>query len=159
MNRLPLRPNVCMLVFNNECKLFLGERYGEPGIWQFPQGGIDSRHTLEDNVYRELQEELGIPRSSLEIVKKLDATHEYEFQRPPDYARDKWRGQTQTFWLVRFSGPDGDINLETGEPEFMAWKWCDIDEVRALAEPKRLKGYELPLQEFRNFLVTHSKSS
>lgn len=156
MTQLPLRPNVCMLVFNQEYKLFLGERHGEPGIWQFPQGGAEPEHSPEENVYRELEEELGIQRKFLKIEQKLDSTHQYEFRTPPSYAKGKWRGQDQTFWLVRFTGQDVDINLDTAEPEFMAWKWCDIDEVRALAEPKRLCGYEGPLQEFRNFLAAHS---
>ncbi len=157
MTQLPLRPNVCMLLFNREYRLFLGERHGEPGVWQFPQGGAEPEYSLEENVYRELEEELGIPRKSLKIERKLQATHEYEFKTPPSYAKGKWRGQTQTFWLVRFLGQDSELNLDTAEPEFMAWKWCEIEEVRTLAEPKRLLGYERPLQEFRNFLSEHSK--
>lgn len=156
MNELPLRPNVCMLVFNREHKLFLGERAGEPGIWQFPQGGVEPESSLEDNVYRELNEELGLPRKALRIAKKLEALHEYDWSRIPGYAVGKWRGQSQTFWLVEFIGDDTLINLDQPEQEFMAWKWCEIDEVRSLAEPKRLRGYEKPLQEFINFLASRS---
>ncbi|MBN8548377.1 MAG: NUDIX domain-containing protein [Deltaproteobacteria bacterium] len=153
MNPLPLRPNVCMLIFNADHKLWLGERLGEPGIWQFPQGGVQSSVPLEENVYREIEEELGLKRPSVEIVRKLQATHEYEFQRPPDYAKDKWRGQKQTFWLVRFLGSDAEIDLNTHEAEFMNWKWCTPAEIRQFAEPKRLGGYEKPLQEFEAFLA------
>ena len=156
MNKLPLRPNVCMLIFNSERKLFLGERHDETGVWQFPQGGAEPEFSLEENVYRELEEELGIRRSSLQIEKKLDSTHEYEFRNPPSYARGKWRGQSQTCWLVRFLGTDAEINLDTAEPEFMSWKWCEVDEVRMLAEPKRLPGYERPLQEFLDFMKAYS---
>lgn len=152
MNQLPLRPNVCMLVFNRDKKLFLGQRLGEPEVWQFPQGGVQSSVPLEENVIRELNEEMGVRPSSIEIVKKLESTHSYEFQRPPDYAKDKWRGQKQTFWLVSFNGQDSDIDLNTHEAEFMGWKWCTPQEVRQLAEPKRLIGYEGPLKEFEEFL-------
>ncbi|MBX7142956.1 MAG: NUDIX domain-containing protein [Oligoflexia bacterium] len=148
MEKLPLRPNVCMLVYNCDHKLFLGERFGEPGVWQFPQGGVDLKVALEESVYRELWEEIGIGRDKLSIIKRCDATHSYEFQDPPGYARGKWRGQSQTFWIVRFEGTDKDISLTQHEQEFMSWRWCSPAEVRVLAEPKRRPGYEAPLKEF-----------
>jgi putative (di)nucleoside polyphosphate hydrolase len=156
MTLLPLRPNVCMLVFNKDRKLLLGQRFGEADVWQFPQGGAEPEHSLEENVYRELQEELGIARALLKIEKKLNATHEYDFRSPPDYAKGKWRGQSQTFWLVRFTGNDSDIDLETHEQEFMGWKWCTVGEVRKFAEPKRLPGYEKVLPEVQAFLRQNS---
>lgn len=152
MTLLPLRPNVCMLLFNKDKQLFLGERFGQPGVWQFPQGGIDINASIEESVYRELDEELGVPRSLLQIRKKCLATHEYEFQDPPGYARGKWRGQSQTFWIVEFLGTDRAINLTTHEQEFMAWRWCLPKEIRSLAEPKRRPGYEKPLLEFEEFI-------
>ena len=147
MTKLPLRPNVCMIILNSENHLLLGERYGEEGIWQFPQGGVEDGGSLEENVYREIEEELGIGRSSVEIIMKLSATHEYDFATPPPYAIGKWRGQSQTFWLVRFSGHDSEINVMGESPEFSSIRWCTPDEVRRLAEPKRKPGYEAPLRE------------
>jgi putative (di)nucleoside polyphosphate hydrolase len=151
MTQLPLRPNVCMLVLNSHRRLFLGERLGEPGVWQFPQGGVETSATLEENVLRELEEELGAARQLFSIVRRLKANHQYEFSRPPQYAVDKWRGQMQSFWLVSFLGKDEDIKLDNdkpgAEPEFSAWRWCTLAEVRAQAEPKRLLGYEKALAE------------
>lgn len=152
MNELPLRPNVCILLCNSEGKLFLGERNGEKAVWQFPQGGVEPDCSVEENVLRELSEEVGAQRRHLSIIKKLNATHSYTFTKTPKYAEGKWRGQTQTFWLVEFTGKDSDIKLDTHEPEFMAWQWCTPEKVRALAEPKRLPGYEAPLLEFEEYL-------
>jgi putative (di)nucleoside polyphosphate hydrolase len=154
MTQLPLRPNVCMLLFNHDHRLFLGERYGQPGIWQFPQGGIDAKANIEESVYRELNEELGIGRELLQIKKRCNAIHEYEFQDPPGYARGKWRGQSQTFWIVEFLGSDSSINFTTHEQEFMAWRWCTPQQIRSLAEPKRRPGYEEPLGEFEEFILS-----
>ena len=149
MSKLPLRPNVCMLLFNSEGKLFLGERLGEPGIWQFPQGGVEPDSTLEENALREIQEETGISRNRLRIFRRLNAVNEYEWESPPAYASGKWRGQSQTFWLVEFLGADNDVKLAASQhPEFMSWRWCSASEVRRIAEPKRLKGYEAALCEF-----------
>lgn len=153
--QLPLRPNVCMLVYNRDKRLFLGERDSEPGVWQFPQGGIDPGSSEEETVTKELHEELGAPNNCFQIVSKLKAVHNYEFSKIPPYAVGKWRGQTQTFWLVKFIGNDSQFNLTHHIAEFMNWRWCSVSEVRALAEPKRLPGYEPALIEFEEYLASN----
>lgn len=117
-------------------------------MWQFPQGGVEAGLSLEENVIKELTEELGADKKLFRIVQKLKSTHKYDFQKPPAYAIGKWRGQAQTFWLVEFAGKDSDINLSRYQPEFESFRWCTPDEVRKLAEPKRLPGYLKPLEEF-----------
>ena len=150
--KLPLRPNVCMLLYNREGKLFLGERFGEPGHWQFPQGGAESRYTLRQNVLRELREELGLKKGSIGKLTKLKSTHEYEWRTPPRYAHKKWRGQKQTFWLVEFVGTDNDIDLESHKDrEFSTWRWCSATEVKRRAATFRRAGYLPPLREFLDF--------
>ena len=72
MLELPLRPNVCMLLHNQDSDLFLGERYGEAGVWQLPQGGVEAEYSVEENVLRELEEEIGVGRDLLEIEHCLD---------------------------------------------------------------------------------------
>ncbi|MCO6431269.1 MAG: NUDIX domain-containing protein [Deltaproteobacteria bacterium] len=148
MEDLPFRPNVCMLVVNQSGRLFLGERNGSPGVWQFPQGGVEPHLSEEENVIKELHEELGIDERHIEIVKRLKTRHQYDFSKVPEYAVGKWRGQKQSFWLVRFLGKDSDIKLDRFSPEFSSFRWCTVDEVRSLAEPKRLPGYNSALQEF-----------
>ncbi len=150
-HHLPLRPNVCMLVYNSEGRLLLGERAGATNVWQFPQGGAEPEFSLEENVLRELEEELGADRKLFSITKKLHATHEYIWQEVPEYYVDKWSGQKQTFWLVQFLGKDEDIKLD--HDELMNWRWCTTQEVKNLAEPKRIAGYLQPLREFEDFLL------
>lgn len=151
-DELPFRPNVCMLVLSRDGRIFLGERNGEPGIWQLPQGGVEAGASLEENVLREVEEELGVSRAKLGAPVRLTATHRYEFDKPPRYAAGKWRGQSQTFWIVPFLGEDSDIVLDRHHPEFMSWRWCSVEELRALAEPKRLPGYEKVIPEFLEYL-------
>ncbi len=141
-----------MLVMNRERKLFLGERFNEKGKWQFPQGGVEPNLSLEENVIKELNEELGASSAHFQIVKQLKATHQYDFSVVPDYAVGVWRGQTQTFWLVQFIGSDSEINFSLHTPEFNIYRWCSAEEVRKLAEPKRVPGYEAPLKEYEEFL-------
>lgn len=150
--QLPFRPNVCLLIANRENKLFLGERNGSPGIWQLPQGGVETDSSEEESALREACEELGVEPELLRVIAKLTATHSYDFREPPAYAIGKWRGQRQTFWLLRFLGEDTDIDLARYEPEFSSFCWCTAEEVRGKAEPRRMAGYMQPLQEFEQII-------
>ena len=150
--QLPYRENVCMLVINQAGELFVGERSNEPGHWQFPQGGVEEGATLEENVLRELEEEIGVSRDKLKILKRLNATHQYDFRNPPAYAVGKYRGQTQTFWLVQFLGIESDLNLNAHSPEFMAYKWLKPKEVLSSVSPLRAPGYSKPIDEVVEYL-------
>lgn len=152
MKELPLRPNVCLLVANLEYKLFLGERNGNPGHWQFPQGGVEPEYSLEENVIKEAHEELGVDKSLLKIEKKLTATFDYNYRNTPEYAKGVWRGQSQTFWIVSFIGKDSDINLTLYDQEFMNFKWCTPQEVRQHAESHRRDSYLPALLECESWI-------
>lgn len=154
MTDLPYRPNVCILLFNREKNLLLGERNRSPGVWQFPQGGVEFDRSIEDNVLREIEEELGIPPTAVEIVGCLKARNRYDFDPVPDYAQGVWRGQDQTYWVVRFTGRDDQIRVDTEHPEFSAWGWFSESEVRQKAEPKRMSGYDKALKEFLLIMET-----
>ncbi len=152
MNDLPLRPNVCLLILNLERKLFLGERSGQSGVWQFPQGGLDEAEDAANAAIREASEELGADSKLFKVIQKLEARHEYDFINPPEYALGKWRGQSQTFWLLQFTGSDSDIDLARHVPEFQSYRWSSVQEIRVIAEPRRLPGYEKVLPEVLSYL-------
>jgi putative (di)nucleoside polyphosphate hydrolase len=144
-----LRPNVCMLVVNADGKLFLGERLGRPGHWQFPQGGVEPGETLRENVIRELREEIGIQRKHIGTITKLSSRNRYLWKKIPAYAEGRWVGQSQTFWLVEFIGSDEDIDLHSSaEAEFKRWRWCSVSRVQKLAARERIEGYAGALSEF-----------
>ncbi len=138
-----------MLLYNKKGELFIGERSDRRGHWQFPQGGAEPRYSLRQNVVRELKEELGIPRRTLGSIRKLKATHEYEWRSTPPYAKRRWRGQSQTFWAVEFVGADSEIDLFADDsPEFLRWRWASVATVRRVADSRRLKGYDGALKEY-----------
>ena len=145
---LPYRPNVCMLVYNARRALLLGRHMGGD-TWQFPQGGAKSELSLEENVYKELSEELGLARQALGQLTRLNATHRYEFNTVPLRWKKRWRGQEQTFWAVELCAPDSAIRLDTHDPaEFSQWRWCSTSDLLAQADPVRRDGYLEPLREF-----------
>lgn len=153
---LPYRQNVCLLIMNNEQKLFLGERAGFPGVWQFPQGGVSEHGTEAEAVLEEAVEELGANREFFTIIKKLKASHRYDFREIPAYAVGKWRGQEQSFWLLAFHGTDENIDLGKYQREFSTYCWCSVPQVRIRAEALRLPGYLAPLLEFEEYLTSES---
>lgn len=139
-----------MLVYNQQRHLWIGQRYGTD-VWQFPQGGVEPELTLEQNVRKELKEELGLSKRVIGAIEKLEAVNRYNFVDTPIRWKTKYRGQAQTFWTVEFSGTAKDINLEKdAHPEFSDWAWCPLDQVLERVEPLRRAGYQAPLAEFRS---------
>ncbi|MBT6794272.1 MAG: NUDIX domain-containing protein, partial [Methylococcales bacterium] len=53
------RPNVGIVICNDDGKLFWAKRMGADA-WQFPQGGIKFYEDPETAMYRELKEEVGL---------------------------------------------------------------------------------------------------
>jgi putative (di)nucleoside polyphosphate hydrolase len=154
------RENVCILLFNSSHELFLGERIYEAGVWQLPQGGVESIWTLEENVTREVEEETGIPGKYLKVVKRLQSTHQYDFPHSYQGSLSRYRGQNQSFWLVEFQGSNALINITKHHPEFRAWMWCHHSRILEKVDPVRRPGYEAPLREASEFFsllpVPHS---
>ncbi len=148
--KLPLRPNACIFLFNPQNQLLLALRINSNNEWQLPQGGIELSTPIEENVLREIEEELGIPADKVRILGRLRVTHEYEFKDPPNYAKSRWRGQAQSFWIVRFLGTDSDISLDKHfEIEFTDYKWIPLGELLEKCSPIRRHGYAKALAEIR----------
>lgn len=149
-SKLPLRPNACIFLLNSQNQLLLALRINSKNEWQLPQGGIELSTPIEENVTREIEEELGIPPQKVKILGRLNATHEYEFKDPPNYAKSRWRGQAQSFWVVRFLGTDSDIALDKHiEIEFTDYKWIQLGELLEQCAPIRRDGYAKALTEIR----------
>ena len=126
--KLPLRKCVGIVVLNKENKVFVGKRRDNPiDKWQMPQGGVNNGENLIDAMRRELKEETGI--KNFEILNEINDWFEYEL---PDYLlgkiwKGKYRGQKQKWFILRFLGDDNEIDLGNIKPEFIEWKWLDID--------------------------------
>ena len=61
------RANVGIVLSNHAGEVFLGGRTRQSG-WQFPQGGVGVNETLEEAMYRELQEEVGLQPQDIEVL-------------------------------------------------------------------------------------------
>ena len=139
---LPLRIGVGIILLNNENKVFVGRRIDNPeNYWQMPQGGVDKSENYFNAAKRELEEESGI--KSVKLIKEIDHWLEYDL---PDYLlgkiwKGKYRGQKQKWYIMKFNGNDSEINIKTKKPEFLAWKWIDLNAITEVVVDFKLEVY------------------
>ena len=152
---LPYRPAAGIMLLNREGRVFVAQRLDSSlEAWQMPQGGLDEGEDPAEGALRELEEETGIRRDLVEILARAPAELLYDL--PDDLLGKIWkgrfRGQVQHWFLARFLGRDADVNIETAEPEFRAWKWADPSELPAMIVPFKKKLYEDVLEAFSRWL-------
>ena len=62
---------------------------------------------------------------------KLHLLQWKENELPPNLLgkiwKGKYRGQKQKWFIVKFTGSDNEININTKHPEFIEWKWIDYN--------------------------------
>jgi putative (di)nucleoside polyphosphate hydrolase len=122
---------------------WVAKRIDNPkNFWQMPQGGIDKGEDFLKAAYRELDEETNI--KSVKIIKELDDLTTYEL---PNHLlgiiwKGKYRGQKQKWFLMRFIGEEKEININTKNPEFLEWKWVEIDQITELVVDFKLDVYK-----------------
>ena len=140
---LPLRSGVGIIVLNKENKVFVARRIDNPGkFWQMPQGGVNKGEDFLSAAYRELEEETSMKK--VELIKELNGMTTYEL---PEHLlgiiwKGKYKGQKQKWFLMRYIGNDNEINLKTRNPEFLEWKWIDIDLLNKVVVDFKLHVYE-----------------
>jgi putative (di)nucleoside polyphosphate hydrolase len=119
------RPNVAALVVNSEGSLLICERWSIPGAWQFPQGGVDGGETLEQALFREVREEIGLEPKHYEVIGMRQG---YRYLYPKDARSKKLRkhgshGQEQTYFLCQLKSDAPQVNVNQRQPEFRAYRW------------------------------------
>jgi putative (di)nucleoside polyphosphate hydrolase len=146
---LPYRPCVGMMLVGNDDRVFVARRIDMPSeAWQMPQGGIDEGETPRQAAMRELREEIGTDKA--DILAESPDWRDYDL---PDELLGKiwdgrYRGQTQKWFLLRFTGTDADIDIDTEEPEFLAWQWAEMARVPDLIVPFKRSIYRDVVAEF-----------
>ena len=140
---LPLRSGVGIVLLNSENKVFVAKRIDNPkNFWQMPQGGVDIGEDFLTAAYRELYEETSI--KNVELIKEIDGTTTYEL---PNHLlgiiwKGKYKGQKQKWFLMRYLGTDDKININTKKPEFLEWKWIDLEMITDVVVDFKLEVYK-----------------
>ncbi|MCH8922632.1 MAG: RNA pyrophosphohydrolase [Planctomycetes bacterium] len=149
------RPGVGIVLLNSARRVWVGRRFGITSeAWQMPQGGIDEGESAEAAALRELAEETGVTPALAEIVAASRDWYRYDL--PPELVHRVWggryRGQRQKWYVMRFLGRDGDIDIASTKPEFSAWRWCEAAELTRRIVAFKRPLYQALIEEFAAFL-------
>lgn len=132
------RANVGIILMHG-AQVFLGRRTA--GGWQFPQGGVRAGEALEQALYRELEEEIGLEQGAVKLLGQTDRWLRYRL--PARYVRRNQQplciGQKQRWFLLRLVDTEASFDFgRTAEPEFDQSRWADYwDPVKEVIYFKR----------------------
>ena len=152
-SNLPLRKGVGIVLLNKENKIFVAKRIDNPkNFWQMPQGGVDGDENYYEAALRELKEETSI--ASVEFILEIDEKLTYIL---PDHLigiiwKGRFKGQTQKWFVMRFIGNESEINIKTKNPEFLDWKWIDLEDLPKIAVNFKLNVYKSLKREVSKIL-------
>ena len=142
-----------VVLLNKENKVFVAKRIDNPkNFWQMPQGGVDSNEKFLTAAFRELYEETSI--KNVKLIQEIEGTYTYEL--PKNLLgiiwKGKYRGQKQKWFLMKYLGNDSEINLKTNNPEFLEWKWVDIDQITEIVVDFKLHVYKELKEKVKNII-------
>ena len=154
------RPNVGIILANGWGEVLWARRIGRDA-WQFPQGGIKAHESVEDALYRELCEELGLMPEHVQIIGSTRGWLRYTLPRKYTRRNNSPRciGQKQVWYLLRLVGSEGAVRLDACDaPEFDCWKWVNYwDPMREVIYFKR-SVYRRALKELAPLLDLSASS-
>lgn len=158
--RLPYRPNVGVMLANQDGLLFAGQRLDAPKLgtdqtaWQAPQGGIDEGEDPLEAAFRELEEETGVSRDLVRLEAEYPEWLTYDLPHDivPKIWKGRWRGQKQRWYLMRFLGRDEQVVIAQDHPEFSQWRWIAPDELIDCVVPFKRDIYRAVLETFKETL-------
>ena len=151
--KLPLRRGVGIVLLNKENKVLVAKRIDNPkNFWQMPQGGVDEGEDFYHAALRELKEETSI--ISVKLIKEIENKFTYIL---PDHLigiiwKGKFKGQKQKWFVMRFIGDELEINIKTRHPEFLDWKWVDLEDLTKIAVNFKLEVYKQVKSEVEKIL-------
>ncbi len=153
------RPCVGLMLINPAGGVFVGKRIDVPGDhWQMPQGGIDSGETPEQAALRELAEETGTRKAEIIGVSQNWLRYDLPEEIAGKIWRGRYRGQSQRWFALRFTGTDDDIDINAHKPEFSDWRWAGIDTLVEGLIPFKRDLYRAVVDEFRDLVAAVART-
>ena len=141
------------MVLNKENKVFVAKRIDNPkNFWQMPQGGVDKNENFFTAALRELKEETSIV--SVKLIKEIENSVTYILPNKliGIIWKGKFKGQRLKWFVMRFVGDDSEINIKTKNPEFLDWKWIELEDLTKIAVNFKLEVYKKVKSEVKKIL-------
>lgn len=117
------RRNVAAVIVDGAGRVLLGRKKADSKYYHFPQGGVGKKELFETALWREIFEETGLKREQLQICTRLSGLR-YHY-RKKNKKREKWKGQEQTYYLLRLVGDSAEVSLIPSS-EFQVFEWVPI---------------------------------
>lgn len=124
------RKGVSALIINkNDEFLLVNLESFKDKYFAIPGGGVEQGETLENAVYREIYEELGIGKKSLQFVGQSNIPVRFKF-KVIKMTRDgkNYEGSERNFFGFRFIGDEKMIIPNPGEVR--SYKWVTYGELK-----------------------------
>jgi putative (di)nucleoside polyphosphate hydrolase len=135
-NMLPYRPGVGVMLLGPDGRVFVARRIDMPSeAWQMPQGGIDPGEEPAAAAFRELEEEIGTRAAEILACTEDWLTYDLPDELIGKLWGGRYRGQRQKWFAMRFTGRDDDIDIDTDDPEFLEWRWVEMEALPGLIVP------------------------
>ncbi len=143
------RPCVGLMLLNPRREVFVAQRIDMPSeAWQMPQGGIDKGEAPVAAALRELKEEIGTDKATIRAEARGWLSYDLPEDLMPRLWGGRYRGQTQKWFLLDFTGQDSDIDIATEHAEFSRWQWVQPARIVDLIVPFKRALYRQVLEEF-----------
>lgn len=144
MSSQQYRQNVMWLIFNQQHK-FLLVQYASSGTRTFPKGWLEPGETLEEGLYREVEEETGLTKDHLNILNTYptpfikDFTPE-QIARKIQHKNEHYIGKSETACIVEYTTEKDVVNIGVSE-ELSAHVRVGIEEVEKYIHDSQLLQY------------------
>jgi putative (di)nucleoside polyphosphate hydrolase len=147
INNPDYRPNVGIMLVNDDRLILAGEAFHYRGDWMMPQGGIDSGETTLEAMQRELFEETSLVPEQTRIVREHDKWLSYQFRKPVKKEGILYKGQRQKWFLLEYNGPLPDAT-KTQDREFTHFNWVTPQWLIDHTTPFKAEVYKTIFNEF-----------
>ncbi len=119
------RLNVGIILTNGTGQLFWGRRVGQEA-WQFPQGGLQDQEDVQQALFRELQEEVGLTQEDVVLLAESKEWLSYRLPKRlvrSDYSPYLHWSKTKMVFIAPSKWRE-NIKLDRSiKPEFDNWCW------------------------------------
>ncbi len=152
-SKRPYRPCVGIMLINDNGHIFGGQRIDNRAeAWQMPQGGIDAGEDVETACFREMREEIGTDKADILSIHPEWLNYDIPLPLADRLWGGRYRGQSQKWVALRYTGQNSDINIATEEPEFFSWQWMSPADLIQLAVPFKRPVYEDIMTQFAQYI-------